>query len=228
MRSLRKRRERERRRGKKTGRDQTELRFHKKAPRPLLSLGSLSTRAHVRGIYRGPNDRGIARRSPPREAPPNSGSCTRGRIVASPPIGRHVARHCFIHACSTFLVYLVQVAPGPGLGPALLRPGPHRIIVSSPGYINGNTIDVDGNAGCESLAANLLRKREEEEEKEEEGGGKKEIWERRKFKYRGRFYERLVNETSDSRMGRTTFSRNVASHVNLRYLRNRRNEDDAP
>ena len=175
MRSLRKRREREREgEEKKTGRDQTELRFHKKAPRPLLSLGSLSTRAHVRGIYRGPNDR------------------------------------------------------GPGLGPALLRPGPHRIIVSSPGYINGNTIDVDGNAGCESLAANLLRKREEEEEKEEEGGGKKEIWERRKFKYRGRFYERLVNETSDSRMGRTTFSRNVASHVNLRYLRNRRNEDDAP
>lgn len=42
------------------------------------------------------------------------------------------------------------------------------IIVSSPGYINGNTIDVDGNAGCESLAANLLRKR-----KEEEGGEKK-------------------------------------------------------
>lgn len=109
---------------KKTGRDRTELRFHKKAPRALLSR--ICPHEHVRGSTVVPSGPTIeeSRGSPPREAPPNSGSYTRGRIVASPPIGRHVARHCFIHACCTFLVYLVQVAPGPGLEPALLRPGP--------------------------------------------------------------------------------------------------------
>ena len=51
--------------------------------------------------------KGLRNRSDlPREAPPNSRSYTQGRILASPPIGRHVARHCFIHACCTFLVYL--------------------------------------------------------------------------------------------------------------------------
>lgn len=109
---------------KKTGRDQTELRLHKKAPR-ASSLSDLSTRAHGDLPYVAQRSRNRA--DLPREAPPNGGSYTRGRIVASPPIGRHVARHCFIHACCTFLVYLVQVAPGPGFEPALLRPGPdHR------------------------------------------------------------------------------------------------------
>lgn len=57
---------------------------------------------------RDPAERSRDRDDPPREAPPNRGSSTQGWILASPPIGRHVARHCFIHACCTFLVYLVQ------------------------------------------------------------------------------------------------------------------------
>lgn len=88
---------------KKSGRDRVELRFHKKAPGCCAGGYAKAT------IY--PAERSRNRADLPREAPPNRGSYTQGRILASPPIGRHVARHCFIHACCTFLVYLVQVAP---------------------------------------------------------------------------------------------------------------------
>lgn len=43
-----------------------------------------------------------------REAPPNRESCSSSKLLTSSAIGRHLARHCFIHACCTFLVYLVQ------------------------------------------------------------------------------------------------------------------------
>lgn len=38
----------------------------------------------------------------------NRESCTLSKHLTSSAIGRHLARHCFIHACCTFLVYLVQ------------------------------------------------------------------------------------------------------------------------